>query len=250
MLPTARQQGIIQVGMHDAVCLCSRAGDERECQRLPEFGVDKFNELVKSVQCPRAHAHTHTHTHTHKHTHTHIHTHTRFRCLGVFDAQCKGPRLIPAGSRASGEFFAARISPSVSVSVSVFPYCATKAVEMRRRTTCTHMRTQTHTHIHTRTHMHRRTQSHRRTNTHAHAHTHAHTLSLAPLHTHAHTYTQHAKLAHACSSSSSSDSNNSKSGLETLGFSWLKPFDRGWLLNVTVRQMILGGGGVAVFYVK
>jgi len=25
--------------MHDAVRLCSRAGDERECQRLPEFDV-------------------------------------------------------------------------------------------------------------------------------------------------------------------------------------------------------------------
>jgi len=125
----------------------------------PEFGVDEFNEHVKSVQCPseisahaRKHTHTHTHTHArthththarththiHTHTHKHTHTHTRFRCLGVFNAQCKGSRLIPASSRASGEFFAARISPpvsvSVSVSVSVFLYCATKLLKKHTHT--------------------------------------------------------------------------------------------------------------------
>jgi hypothetical protein len=56
------------------------------------------------------------------------------------------------------------------------------------------MRTHVHTHTHTHKHTH--------TKTHMHTNTHTHTLNIAPK--------QHAKLAQACSSRSSSDSNNSK----------------------------------------
>ena len=96
--------------------------------------------------------------------------------------------------------------------------CSRAAAEMRRRTTCTHSRACTHTHIHTHSqaHTHTGAHTHTRTDTHAQAHigahTHRHTHSLAPLHTHTYTHTlatapkQHAKLAHACSSSSRSDS--------------------------------------------
>jgi len=89
-----------------------------------------------------------------------------------------------------------------------------------------------HKHVHTNTH----TCTHTCTGTHTHtgAHTHRHTCTCARAHTHTHTHTHSLslsgtqavqKLAHACSSRSSSDSNNSKS----------HSFERGWLLNVTVK---------------
>jgi len=70
-----------------------------------------------------------------------------------------------------------------------------------------------HTHTHTHTHTHRLT-----------THTCTHTLAIAPQ--------QHTKLARACSSSNSSDGNNSKSAYS---------FERGCLLSVTVNQFFLGG---------
>ena len=112
---------------------------------------------------------------------------------------------------------------------------------MRRRTTYTHKLTHIYTHAHTHAQAHALTQARTRTDTHAHArahthtqhthtHTRTHTLSLAPSHTralsHKNTHTlslaitpkQHAKLARACSSSSSSDSKSAYS------------FERVWLL--------------------
>ena len=73
-----------------------------------------------------------------------------------------------------------------------------------------HARTHAHTYIHTHTH------THMRTHVHTHTHTHKHTHTKTHMHTNTHTHTlniapkQHAKLAQACSSRSSSDSNNSK----------------------------------------
>ena len=121
----------------------------------------------------------------------------------------------------------------------------------------THMRTQTHTHTHahirthtcTSAHTHTGAHTHRHTCTRAHAHTQTHTHSHTRAHTHAHTLAiapkQRAKLAHACSSSSSSDRNNSRSGflLELVGgeVATHKPpglkklLEKGWLLNVTVK---------------
>ena len=61
-----------------------------------------------------------------------------------------------------------------------------------------HAHTHSHTHMHTHTHTHTHAQTH--TLTQAHTHTYTHTLATAPK--------QHAKLAHACSGISSSDSNN------------------------------------------
>ena len=67
-----------------------------------------------------------------------------------------------------------------------------------------HTHSHIHTHTHTHTHAHTNAQAHTLTQAHTRTHTltHAHTLAIAPK--------QHAKLAQACSSRSSSDSNNSK----------------------------------------
>jgi len=73
----------------------------------------------------------------------------------------------------------------------------------------------TDTHIHAHTYIHTHTHTHMRTHVHTHTHTHKHTHTKTHMHTNTHTHTlniapkQHAKLAQACSSRSSSDSNNS-----------------------------------------
>jgi len=95
----------------------------------------------------------------------------------------------------------------------------------------THKHTQTHTHAHTRTHTnaHTCTGAHTHTGAHTqrHMHMHMHMHTRAHTHTHAHTLAiapkQHAKLAHACNSSSSSESNKQE---------WL---EKGWLLNDIVK---------------
>ena len=62
-------------------------------------------------------------------------------------------------------------------------------------------------HTFARTHIHTHAQVHTHTHTNTGAHTHRHTCTGAHTHTHALATApkQHAKLAHACSSSSSSD---------------------------------------------
>ena len=61
----------------------------------------------------------------------------------------------------------------------------------------TFARTHIHTHAQVHTHTHTNTGAHTHRHTYTGAHTHTHALATAPK--------QHAKLAHACSSSSSSD---------------------------------------------
>jgi hypothetical protein len=105
--------------------------------------------------------------------------------------------------------------------------CATNEVDrdasmLQAHNVHTHAHTHSHihTHTHTHTHAHTNAQAHTLTQAHTRTHTltHAHTLAIAPK--------QHAKLAHTCSSSSSSEATTARVA---------SSFERGWLLNITVK---------------
>ena len=107
---------------------------------------------------------------------------------------------------------------TVGTALAFCGYATNQVTGMRRRTTCTHMRTQTHIHIykhahthaqaHTLTgvHTHRHTFTCARARTHTHTHTHTHTRTHTHAHTHTHTHTHTLSLApcthvltHTCS---------------------------------------------------